>query len=156
MQRAKIIPIISIAAFIAGGTTVKTLTANQPSVETKLPVKMQLAQKSAPRARTKTLLLEQKLAGLPGFKVIMVLVEGPPGWVGGRHYHSGHLFGYVLEGTFVNHFEDLTSRTIRAGKTFYESPKSVMRSRNGSSTEPVKNIVFQILREGDPPSVSVK
>ena len=48
MQRAKIIPIISIAAFIAGGTTVKTLTANQPSVETKLPVKMHRPNGSRP------------------------------------------------------------------------------------------------------------
>ena len=50
--------------------------------------------------------------------------------------------GYVLEGTFVSKFDGLTAKTIPAGEVFYENPNSVMRSRNGSSTEVVKNVVF--------------
>jgi quercetin dioxygenase-like cupin family protein len=108
----------------------------------------------APKAIS-TLLLEQKLEGLPGYKVQIVLIEGPPGWVGGRHYHPGNLFGYILEGSYEFNFEDMTSRTVGPGEAFYESPNTIMRSRNGSSTEWVRDVVFHILREGDPGAVSV-
>lgn len=110
---------------------------------------------ASPKA-TSTLLLEQKLEGLPGYVVQVVLVEGPPGWVGGRHYHPGHLFGYILEGSYEFNFDNMTSRTVGPGEVFYETPNSVMRSRNGSSTEWVRNVVFLLLREGDPPAVSVE
>ena len=50
----------------------------------------------------------------------------------------------------------MTSRTVKAGEAFYETPNTVMRSKNGSGTEWVRDIVFQIKREGDPGAVSVK
>ena len=108
-----------------------------------------------PKAKT-TVLLTQKLEGLPGFSVQVVLVEGPPGWVGGRHYHPGHVFIYMLEGTYQLNFDDLTSRTVLAGEVIYEAPNTVMRSKNGSSTEWVRDVVFQIIRDGQPAAVSVK
>lgn len=113
------------------------------------------AQTAAPKAKS-TLLMEQKLEGLPGYVVQVVLVEGPPGWIGGRHYHPGYLFGYILEGSYEFNFDDMTSRTVKAGEAFYETPNTVMRSKNGSGTEWVRDIVFQIKREGDPGAVSVK
>ncbi len=154
MQLARLIPIVASIAFGALGA--QTLAAGEPSVWTKLPVETQLAQTAEPPKAKSTLILEQKLEGLPGFIVQIVLVEGPPGWVGGRHYHPGHLFGYVLEGSYLLNFEDLTSRTVPAGEVFYEAPNSVMRSRNGSSTAWVRDVVFHILREGQPPAVSVE
>lgn len=108
-----------------------------------------------PKAKTKVL-MEQKLDGIPGFKVIIVLVDGPPGWVGGRHFHPGHIFGYVLEGTYQINPEGFNSRTYQQGETFSERPNTVMHAKNGSETKPHKNIVFQIVREGKPASVSVK
>lgn len=107
-----------------------------------------------PKAKS-TLILEQELEGLPGYVVQVVLVEGPPGWVGGRHYHPGHVVGYILEGSYEFNFDDVTSRTVGAGEAFYESPNTVMRSRNGSSTEWVRDVVFHLKRKEDPPAVSV-
>jgi quercetin dioxygenase-like cupin family protein len=109
----------------------------------------------SPKAKS-TLLLEQKLEGMPGFVVQVVLVEGPPGWVGGRHYHPGHLFGYILEGSYLFNFDNMSSRSVGPGEVFYETPNSIMRSKNGSDTEWVRDVVFQILRDGDPPAVSVE
>ena len=107
-----------------------------------------------PKAKS-TLILEQELEGLPGYVVQVVLVEGPPGWVGGRHYHPGHVVGYILEGSYEFNFDDVTSRTVGAGEAFYESPNTVMRSKNGSSTEWVRDVVFHLKRKEDPPAVSV-
>ena len=121
-----------------------------------LPAETQLTQSAEPPKAKTTVLLTQKLEGLPGFSVQVVLVEGPPGWVGGRHYHPGHVFVYMLDGTYQLNYDDLTSRTVLPGEVFYEAPNTIMRSKNGSSTEWVRDVVFQIIRDGEPPAVSVK
>ena len=157
MRSVRLILIFSIVASIAVGTLgVQAPVADELSVQNNLPSETQLAQTAKPPKAKSTLLFEQKLESFPGFMVQIVLVEGPPGWVGGRHYHPGYLFGYVLEGSLVGNFEDPTPQTLQAGEVFYESPNTVKRSGNGSSTEPQKNIVFQILREGQPGAISVK
>lgn len=157
MQRTKLIPVISIITVIAVGTLgFEALNVGGLSGQSKPSLLIQLAQAAEPPRAKTTLLMEQKLEGVPGFKVQVVLIEGPPGWVGSRHYHPGHLFGYVFEGNYSLNFEDLTSKTVRAGEVFYETPNTVMRSRNASSTEGTKEIVFQVLPEDQPPSISVK
>ena len=157
MRRARPIQIFSIAISFAIGTLgFQAQAADELSVQSNLPAETQLTQAAEPPKAKTTLLLEQKLEGLPGFSVQIVLVEGPPGWVGGRHYHPGHVFVYMLDGTYQLNFEDLTSRTVLPGEVFYEAPNSVMLSRNGSSTEWVRDVVFQILRDGQPVAVSVK
>ena len=80
MRRARFIPIVSVGASIAVGTLgVQALAADELRVQTKLPTETQLAQTGKPpKAKTK-ILFEQKLAGIPGFKVQIVLVDGPPG-----------------------------------------------------------------------------
>ena len=157
MRRARLIRIFSIAVSFAVGTHgVQAQAADELSVLNNLPAETQLTQSAEPPKAKTTVLLTQKLEGLPGFSVQVVLVEGPPGWVGGRHYHPGHMFIYMLEGTYQLNFDDLTSRTVLAGEVFYETPNTIMRSRNGSSTEWVRDIVFQIMRDGQPAAVSVK
>ncbi len=155
MQRTRLIRLFSIAVAV-GTFGLQAQAADKQSLQKRLPAETQLTQSAEPPKAKTTVLLKQKLEGLPGFSVQIVLVEGPPGWVGGRHYHPGHVFIYMLEGTYQLNFEDLTSRTVLPGEVFYEAPNSVMRSRNGSSTEWVRDVVFQILRDGQPVAVSVK
>jgi quercetin dioxygenase-like cupin family protein len=157
MTQIRLIPTISlIVAIVVSALGIEALSANEVSGQSKSPAHIQLAQATAsPRAKS-TLLLEQKLDGIPGFKVQIVLIEGPPGWVGSRHYHPGHVFGYVIEGTYSLNFDDLTSQTVRAGDAFYETPNTVMRSKNASSTAGTKQLVFQIFPEGQSPAISVK
>lgn len=154
MRAVKFVPLIAISiAFLFG-------SIDRPGAQPESTKGVQVAQTAMknlmpPKAKTKVL-MEQKLEGMPGFKVIIVLVDGPPGWIGGRHYHPGHVFGYVMEGTYQVNLEGFNPKIVRQGETFYERPNTVMRARNGSRTEPQKNIVFQIVREGQPASVSVK
>ena len=157
MWKARLFPVVSIVAVIAVGMlAVQNLKAFGLAAWAEEPLETQLAQtETAPKAKTK-LLLEQKLKGLPGYKVQIVFIDGPPGWVGSKHYHPGHLFGYVFEGTYHVNFADMTSRTIKAGEVFYENPNSVMRSKNASLTEGTKEIVFQVLPEDQPGAISVE
>ena len=157
MRSARLIRIFSIAVSFAVGTLgLQAQAADEQSAQNILPAETQLTQSAEPPKAKTTVLMTQKLEGLPGFSVQIVLVEGPPGWVGGRHYHPGHTFVYMLDGTYQLNFEDLTSRTVLPGEVFYEAPNSIMLSRNGSSTEWVRDVVFQILRDGQPAAVSVK
>ena len=157
MRRARLIRFFSIAVSFAVGTFgLQAQAADEQSVQNSLPAETQLTQSADPPKAKTTVLLTQKLEGLPGFSVQVVLVEGPPGWVGGRHYHPGHVFVYMLDGTYQLNFDDLTSRTVLPGEVFYEAPNTVMRSKNGSSTEWVRDVVFQIIRDGQPAAVSVK
>ncbi len=157
MQRARLFRLFSIAISIAVGTFgLQAQAADKQSLQNSLPAETQLTQSAEPPKAKTTVLMTQKLEGLPGFSVQVVLVEGPPGWVGGRHYHPGHVFVYMLDGTYQLNFDDLTSRTVLPGEVFYEAPNTVMRSKNGSSTEWVRDVVFQILRDDQPAAVSVK
>ena len=154
MRVAKFVPLIAISiAFILG-------SIDQPGAQPGSTKGIQVAQGAQknlkpPKAKT-TVLLEQKLEGMPGFKVIMILLEGPPGWVGGRHFHPGPVFGYVVEGTYQINPEGLNPRTFQQGEAYYERPNTVMRGGNVSGTEPQRSIVFQIVREDQPVAVSIK
>ncbi len=157
MRQARFIRFFSIAVSFALGTLgLQAQAADEQSVQNIIPAETQLTQSAEPPKAKTTVLMTQKLEGLPGFSVQIVLVEGPPGWVGGRHYHPGHVFVYMLDGTYQLNFDDLTSRTVLPGEVFYEAPNTIMRSKNGSSTEWVRDIVFQIIRDGQPAAVSVK
>ncbi len=106
----------------------------------------------------RTTLLKEALAGVQGKEAQVKHMEFPPGWVGSKHYHPGHVFVYVLEGTFIVDVEGRTRRTVGPGEVFHELPGSdrVMQARNGSATHWVKILVFQVGDEGTPITVKVK
>lgn len=106
----------------------------------------------------RTTLLKEVLAGMPGKETQVKHMEFPPGWVGSKHYHPGHVFVYVLEGTFIVDVEGRARRTVRAGEAFAELPGSdwVMQARNGSATDWVKILLFQVGDEGTPITIKIK
>ncbi|HEY8518652.1 MAG TPA: cupin domain-containing protein [Gammaproteobacteria bacterium] len=101
-----------------------------------------------------TPLLTMPLADVPGKEASMVVVEYPPGGVSPPHRHNADVFVYVLEGSVVMQVEGGESVTLTAGQTFHESPSDVHTvSRNASSTEPAKFLVFFVKEEGAPSTV---
>ena len=80
MRRTRLIRFFSIAVSFAVGTIgLQVQAADHQSVQNILPAETQLTQSAEPPKARTTVLLEQKLEGLPGFSVQVVLVEGPPG-----------------------------------------------------------------------------
>jgi quercetin dioxygenase-like cupin family protein len=74
-------------------------------------------------------------------------IERDPGAAGGGpHRHPGsHTFGYVLEGLYEFQVDDGPLQRLGPGQTFYEPPGSLHAvSRNGSVSQPVKFLVFQV------------
>jgi quercetin dioxygenase-like cupin family protein len=81
--------------------------------------------------------------------------ERDPGNGSGPHRHPGsHTFGYILEGTYEVKIDDGPLQRLGPGETFYEPPNALHGvSRNGSSTQPVKYLVFQVSDPSRPATV---
>jgi quercetin dioxygenase-like cupin family protein len=106
-------------------------------------------QEYKPKAKA-TSLLETPLAGVKGKTVIIKHFEFPPGFVGGKHFHPGPVFVYVLEGELTIDTEGTGRQTIKAGQLYQEPIRSVMQGRNLSTTDATKIVVFQVGDEGKP------
>jgi quercetin dioxygenase-like cupin family protein len=102
-----------------------------------------------PAADVKTL-LDKPLPGVEGQHVTILHGTFPTGWVGGKHYHSGPVYVYVLEGSFTVDEQGKPRQTITAGQLYEEPIGTSMQARNISASEPLKILLFQVNRHGEP------
>ncbi|MCH9045582.1 MAG: cupin domain-containing protein [SAR324 cluster bacterium] len=107
-----------------------------------------------PKAVVKSL-VEVPLAGVDGKTVIIKHFTLPAGFVGGKHFHPGPVFVYVLEGTLTVETDSGTLK-VSAGEVYQEIPRMVMRATNISASEPVKIVVFQVGETGKPMMIKAK
>lgn len=90
-----------------------------------------------------TPLFTTALPDLPGKEGLMLTVEYAPGGSSPPHRHNANTFVYVLEGSVVMQVAGGEEKTLKTGDTFYESPTDIHSvSRNASSTQPAKILVF--------------
>ena len=77
-----------------------------------------------------------------------------PGASSPEHRHNAQTFVYVLEGPVVMQVKGGKEVTLGPGQTFYESPDDVHSvSRNASSANPAKILVFFVRQKGAPITV---
>ena len=106
---------------------------------------------------TVTMLMTKDLAGSPGEQVLMYTVDFPPGFSSPIHRHNAQVSVYVLEGSVVMQVRGGKEVTLGPGQSFYEDPKDIhVVSRNASSTEPAKFLVFLINKKGAPLVIPAK
>ena len=103
-----------------------------------------------------TVIHRTDLAGLDGKQGALVEVEYAPGAGDTKHYHSGYLFTYIVEGSVIWEVEGQPPVTLKAGDAFYDPPKRVHNHRNASATQPAKFVAFFIETKGEKRSVPVK
>ena len=102
-------------------------------------------------------LLAKDLLGVAGKEAVMLTVEYPPGGSSSKHRHNAHTFVYVLEGSVIMQAGDGKPVTLGPGQTFYESPDDIHTvSKNASSSQPAKFLVFFVKDKGAPSTVPVK
>lgn len=90
-----------------------------------------------------TMVLNEEMYSIPGKEVAIQRATYPKGWVGERHHHTGDIFVYVLEGTFVVDVDGGDRVTIRPGEVYHEAVDKVMQARNGSAKEDVEISSFR-------------
>lgn len=111
-------------------------------------------QGAEPPAVVRKMLLQQDLS-IPGYSVVLVSVEIPPGGREGRHIHSGALAGYVQEGVVILDSEGKPSMTYKAGDTFFvEAGKIHEGINNGTVT--ARAIATLVVPKGQPLTTPVK
>ena len=104
----------------------------------------------------RTTLLKDDLAGIEGKEAHVRITEIAPGATSPKHYHPGHVFGYVLEGSVLFEAEGQPAVTRAAGEAFHEPPKQVHSAKNASQTVPVKILAFAIVEKGQPDTIPVR
>lgn len=94
--------------------------------------------------------VQEMLPGDDSKTVVIKEFNVPPGHVGTRHYHTGPVYVYVLEGTFTVEVEGKEPQTLSAGDLFKEPLKTTMLARNPSASSNARIVVFQIGETGKP------
>jgi quercetin dioxygenase-like cupin family protein len=102
-----------------------------------------------PTAALKTL-VEKPLQGVDGKQVTILHGVFPAGWVGGKHYHTGPVFVYVLEGSFTVDEQGKPRQTFTAGQLYEEPIGTPMQARNISASEQLTILLFQVHAPGEP------
>lgn len=106
----------------------------------------------APGAAKKTL-VKEPLHGVEARVLTIDHLTVPAGWVGGKHYHTGPVYVYVLEGSFTIDEQGKERRTFKAGELYREPVGVPMQARNLNASESLKVLVFQVTPEGEPQMV---
>jgi quercetin dioxygenase-like cupin family protein len=130
---------------LAAGATYLWLTGSPAEVAPPNAGAAQIQGQTA-GAALQTVLFETTMDDVLGRVAMVREFERAPGTGGTPHRHPGsHTFGYVLEGTYEVQVDDGPVQRLQAGETFYESPGALHAvSRNGSSTEIVRYLVFTV------------
>jgi quercetin dioxygenase-like cupin family protein len=126
--------IMGIAVGMVGN---QILTAQQPSV-------------------TRTILQQKDLEEITGKEIIMYRAELVPGGVAGRHTHPGPELAYVLEGTLIFEIDGQPPITLKAGESVHVPARQIHNAKNGSTTEPVRVMVFMVGEKGQPLATPVQ
>ena len=104
----------------------------------------------------RTVLFRGDLEGVPGKEIVVFVADLAPGAVGGKHYHPGPEFFYVLEGTLAHEPQGGSPHMMKTG-TFGSNPnKGIHLVRNPSTTERARAIDFLIAEKGQPIVIPIK
>ncbi|WP_338473546.1 cupin domain-containing protein [Pseudomonas sp. MS646] len=121
-----------------------------------LPVTPVLAHDVAPSEKV-NVLQEKALKNLPGKKAMMLTVDYAPGQSSIAHKHEGTAMAYVLEGAITSQVKGEPAITYKAGEFWYEAAGSEhLVSKNASTTEPAKLLVFMVLGEKEAVLIPLK
>lgn len=104
----------------------------------------------------RTVLFRGDLEGAPGKELVVFVADLAPGAVGGKHYHPGPEFFYVIEGTPA-HEPDGASAHMMATGVFGSNPNKAIHSiKNPSATERARAIDFLVAEKGQPILIPVQ
>ena len=116
-----------------------------------------IGQTSVLAEETVSVLMKLSLDDMAGKAAKVLTVEYTPGAASDSHVHPGSVIAYVLEGAVVSQLEGEKPITYTKGQSWYEPPKKAhVVSKNASSTEPAKLLVFLLSNEGEAAKMPMK
>jgi hypothetical protein len=97
------------------------------------------------RVTKSTRLMTTDLAGWCDGKEVTVELNEPAPGTSGRHYHPGHSYTYILEGSELYSVEGQAPRMVRAGEVLHEGPMQIHTAEN---RVPAKLLVIRVVEKG--------
>ena len=94
-------------------------------------------------------------ATIPGYDLIMNIVEIPAGVSEIRHTHPGPLAGYIMEGTLILEHEGRPTATYNPGEAFLVEAGKIHQGINKGPTA-VKILATVTVEKGKPPTSPAK
>jgi len=85
----------------------------------------------------------------------VVEVTFEPGQKDAPHYHTGPVFGYVLEGVYEHAIDDEQVKTYKPGDTFYEPSGCVHRVARNPSNKTKTRLLAVVLHSRDTKEVTI-
>ncbi|MGH7331685.1 MAG: cupin domain-containing protein [Candidatus Rokuibacteriota bacterium] len=134
--------------FAAGAGLLVTCGILAGGINRQVPHAEEKKEVFVPPAEVKKL-LEKPLPGVEGKQVTIYHATLRPGLVGGKHYHTGPVYVYVLEGAFTIDEPGKPRQTFQPGELYEEPIGTPMQARNLSTSE-TKILVFQVGGHGEP------
>lgn len=130
-MRGKLIVVLSVVIGLAGGIIgTKILYAQQAPVERKPLLQVDLGEND--------------------LEATMFVTELAPGGQTPKHFHPGHVMGFILEGSVAVEEEGGAVVEAREGEALYETPVHVILAKNLSASDPVKIPVVMVNKKGQP------
>jgi quercetin dioxygenase-like cupin family protein len=102
------------------------------------------------RSQKTTRLMTTDLAGFCDGKEAVVEYHEEAQGPSAKHYHPGHSFSYMIEGSRTVIVDGKPQQAVPVGGVHYEAPMKANVSINAS---PAKVITFRILEKGKPETV---
>ncbi len=102
-----------------------------------------------PKSKTMPL-VQEKLEGVQDREVIIKRFDIEPGYVGGRHSHTGPVYVYVVSGELTVDIDGVGRSLVKAGEIYKEPIGRVMHARNMSTSDSLTIVVFQVGESGKP------
>lgn len=99
---------------------------------------------------TKTGLVQEALADVDGKQITIDHYSLPPQYVGGKHYHSGPVYVYIISGSFSVEEAGKPAQVFNTGQLYKEPTGTHMQAKNVSNSEAVEILVIQVGKEGEP------
>ena len=96
----------------------------------------------------------QQDAAIPGYDTVLAEVSLAVGGREGRHWHSGTLVGYIVEGELTLELEGQPTKIVKAGQAVLIEPRQVHEGFNKGSV-PIKALVTFIVEKGKPLTTAV-
>src|SRR4051812_36472490 len=87
-------------------------------------------------AQQRSVLSKTDISDTPGKEGVVLSVVIPPGLVGGKHYHPGDEFLYLVEGALTVEVDGKAPVNMKPGETVHIPGKAVHRALNPNANAP--------------------
>lgn len=105
---------------------------------------------------TPQVLLRAGVPNVPGRVLIVSRTTYKPGAHVAKHYHTGQIVFYVLQGTMIVKDDGKEPSTLHPGDSLLIAPGTIHEHWNPSATEPLAFVEYVLVDEGQRSAVFVR